>query len=244
MSHLREFRSDVWVLDESKDRLKLDPKLKKMTLVGFMDGSKSIQYYDAKTRSIKVSRNVAFNENDEPKELEDFVKIPGLQAEGEISEGPTLQTEPEIQSLTPKIPPTPSDNLLKQTEVPELPRLRSRTNPIDYRRMDNPKSRLPSLHHTSQSPIPRDITRPMEASKVKNQIQKQANFALEHLYEKILEDLEYSFTTSDQDDPKTVEEALNSPNAERWKEAMEAEMGTIEKWEHGNWRNYQKTEKP
>ena len=94
-----------------------------MTLVGFMDGSKSIRYYDAKTRSIKVSRNVAFNENEEPKELEDFVKIPGLQAEGENSEGPTLQTELEIQSLTPKIPPTPSDNLLKQTEVPELPRL-------------------------------------------------------------------------------------------------------------------------
>ena len=47
-----------------------------------MDGSKSIQYYDARTCSIKVSRNVAFNENDKPKELEDFVKIPGLQAEG------------------------------------------------------------------------------------------------------------------------------------------------------------------
>ena len=35
VSHLWEFRSDVWVLDESKSRLKL-------TLVGFMDGSKSI----------------------------------------------------------------------------------------------------------------------------------------------------------------------------------------------------------
>ena len=70
-----------------------------------------------------MSRNVAFNENEEPKELEDFVKIPGLQAEGENSEGPTLQTEPEIQSLTPQIPPTPSENLLKQTEVLELPRL-------------------------------------------------------------------------------------------------------------------------
>ena len=70
-----------------------------------------------------MSRNVAFSENEEPKELEDFVKIIGLQAEGENSEGPTLQTELEIQSLTPKIPPIPSDNLLKQTEVPELPSL-------------------------------------------------------------------------------------------------------------------------
>ena len=40
-----------------------------MTLVGFMDGSKSIQYYDAKTHSIKVSRNVAFNKNEKLKKL-------------------------------------------------------------------------------------------------------------------------------------------------------------------------------
>jgi hypothetical protein len=102
VSHLREFGSEIWILDESKNRLKLDPKSKKMMLVGFMDGSKSIQYYDTKTHSIKVSRNVAFNENDEPKELEDFVKIPGLQAEGENFEGPSLQTEPENQTIPPK----------------------------------------------------------------------------------------------------------------------------------------------
>jgi hypothetical protein len=231
VSHLREFGSDVWVLDESKNRSKLDPKSKKMTLVGFMDGSKSIRYYDAKTRSTKVSRNVAFNENDELKELKDFVKIPGLQAEEENFEGPSLQTKPETQPISPKIPSTPLDNLLEQTEVLELPRLRSRTNPIDYRKMDNPKSRLPSLRHTSQSLIPPDITRPTEASKAKNKIQEQANFALENLYEKILQDLEYSFSTSNQDDPKTVDKALSRPDAEKWKEAMETEIGTIKKME-------------
>ena len=57
---------------------------------------------------------------------------------------------------------------------------------------------------------------------------------MENLYKRILEDLEYSFATSDQDNPKTAEEALNSPNAERWKEAMEAEMETIKKM--GTWK--------
>ena len=57
---------------------------------------------------------------------------------------------------------------------------------------------------------------------------------MENLYKKIPEDLEYSFTTSDQDNPKTVEEAPNSPDAERWKEAMEAKMGTIERM--GTWK--------
>ena len=40
--NVSQFRCDVWVLDESKNRTKLDLKSKKMILVGFMDGSKFI----------------------------------------------------------------------------------------------------------------------------------------------------------------------------------------------------------
>ena len=55
-----------------------------------------------------MSRNVAFNENDESKELEDFVQIPGLQAEGEnYSEGTPSQIEPKTQEIIPKNPMTP-----------------------------------------------------------------------------------------------------------------------------------------
>ena len=215
VSHLRVFGSDVWVLDESKNRSKLDPKSKKMTLVGFMDGSKSVRYYDAASQLIKVSRNVAFNENDEPRELEDFVKIPGLQAEGEdCPEETPLQTESESQPIVAKIIPkdhtTNPENISRPKEIPELPKLQSRMNTIDYRKLDNPKSRLPSLRATSQSPIPSlDISGPTEASKAKNKSQEQANFALERLYKKILDNIEYSFSASNTDDPKTVEEALS-----------------------------------
>jgi hypothetical protein len=200
-----------------------------MMFVGFMDESKSIQYYNAKTCSIKVSKNVAFNENDKPKELEDFVKIPGLQAEGENFEGPPLQTEPENQSIPPKIPTTPPEILLQQSETPELPRLHPKTNPIDYRKMDNPKFRLSSLYITFQSLTPTsDVTRPTKASKTKNKTQDQANFALENLYKKILENLECSFSISNQDNPKTIE-ALSRSDAEKWKEVMETKMRTIAK---------------
>ena len=48
-----------------------------------MDGSKAVQYYDAKNRSIKVSRNVAFNEDEELRAL-DTIEVPGIQVEGEI----------------------------------------------------------------------------------------------------------------------------------------------------------------
>jgi hypothetical protein len=53
VAHLRKFGSDVWVLDESKNRSKLGPKSKKMKLTGFIEGSKSIWCYDAATCQIK-----------------------------------------------------------------------------------------------------------------------------------------------------------------------------------------------
>jgi hypothetical protein len=83
-------------------------------------------------------------------------------------------------------------------------------------------------------PKTNDVTRPIEASKAKNKTQDQANFTLKNLYEKILEDLECSYSTSNQDDPKTIEEALSRSDAEKWKEAMETEMGTIAKM--GTWK--------
>ena len=75
MGHLREFGCDIWVLDESKNRLKLSPRSNKMKFTGFMDGSK---YYDAATRLIKVSQNFAFNENDDLNKLEIYTDLPDL----------------------------------------------------------------------------------------------------------------------------------------------------------------------
>ena len=45
--------------------------------------------------------------------------------------------------------------------------------------------------------------------------------------------IEYSFISSNTDEPKTVEEALNSTEAEEWKKAMKTEMGTLKKM--GKW---------
>ena len=53
VSHLREFGSDVWVLDESGTRSKLDPKSKKMIFMGFMYGPKAVRYYNAKIDQLK-----------------------------------------------------------------------------------------------------------------------------------------------------------------------------------------------
>ena len=238
VAHLREFGSDVWILDESENRSKLDPKSKKMVFVGFMDGSKSVRYYDAKRRNIKVSRNFAFNENEEPGELEEIAKIPSLQAEGENLDSTPSQTDPKIKSIPPKINAASQDTLERPDDSlePRNFRTKTRTAQIDYRKMNNPLAKLPSLRNTpspsqlSASNSPPDITRATESSKAKEKSQEKTNIALEEI---IQEQIEYSFISTNTDDPKTVEEALNSPEAEEWKKAMETEMGTIKRM--GTW---------
>ena len=111
VSHLREFGCDVWVLDESGTRSKLNPKSKKMVFVGFMDGPKAIKYYDAKTRSIKVSRNVAFNENEELRELE-IREVPGLQVEGKKD----IRKDQSTQQTTQK-----TDKTINSPPIPQQP---------------------------------------------------------------------------------------------------------------------------
>jgi hypothetical protein len=100
MVHLQKFGCNVRILDESKNRSKLSPKSKKMKCTGFVDGSESIHYYDAATWSIKVSRNFAFNENDELQELEVYTDVPGLQAEGEQESSDDF-ANPEIPDTLP-----------------------------------------------------------------------------------------------------------------------------------------------
>ena len=62
-----------------------------MIFVGFMEGSKTVRYWDKDGRAIKVSRNFTFNENEELKELQ-VVELPSLEAEGENLQGTASQT--------------------------------------------------------------------------------------------------------------------------------------------------------
>jgi hypothetical protein len=70
-----------------------------MVFVGFVEGSKAVRYWDKKMRNIKVSRNFAFNENEEPGELE-VREVPGLQAEGESRDDTPTQTTSDNTEIT------------------------------------------------------------------------------------------------------------------------------------------------
>jgi hypothetical protein len=101
-----------------------------------MDGTKAIQYYNAKTRLIKVSRNIVFNENEEPKEFE-IIEVLGVRVEGENRENPPQQ---------PIVPPNP----VVKSSQPE-PRALCHTQFIDYTKLNNPSAIKKSVRRTATS---------------------------------------------------------------------------------------------
>ena len=130
-SFIREFGSDVWVLNESKNKSKLEPKAKKMVFVGIMEGSKVIRYWDKESRAIRVSRNFSFSENGELKELQ-VTEIPGLGAEGESMAVTAPQTTPKNIQTTPE----PKDQNISDMTTRVL---QAQNTQIDYRQLNDPQ---------------------------------------------------------------------------------------------------------
>ena len=125
IGHLCEFRCDIWVLDESKNRSKLSPRLDKMKFTGFMDGSKSICYYDAATWLIKVSWHFAFNEND-----------------GDSTNPTIAHTTPNTE--TPSLPP------VNTATTPAVRPVWEGRKDLNYRKVNNPHAQ-PFWHIMSQA---------------------------------------------------------------------------------------------
>ena len=199
VSHLREFGCDVWVLDESGTRSKLNPKSKKMVFMGFMDGPKAVRYYDAKMRSIKVSRNVAFNENEELRELE-IREVLGLQVEEEKD----IRKDQSTQQTTQK-----TDETINPPPIPHQPTRQLRQTAFkDYKKINNPESRLP----TTRQP---EIRSPEDAT-------ESSGLAEEDYMEMV-----FIMKGTDDDLPLNRDKAILGNEGHQWKKAMDEEMETL-----------------
>ena len=128
ISHLREFGAPVWVLLQGQNEpRKMETKSRRRIFVGYDDGSKSINYYNAQTRKILTSRNVRFLALNDETPPEPIVVLPDGPDEGE-SKG--------------SIPPTSENNgnslKRKRNEEVEPNQRRTRGKRVDYRYLDNP----------------------------------------------------------------------------------------------------------
>ena len=129
---LREFGAPVWVLLQGQNKpRKMETKSRRRIFVGYDDGSKSIQYYNAETRKVLTSRNIRFLSLTDSETPPEPIVIPDNgPREGE----PGSSTQPRSENT--------SDSLKRKREKNdegEEQRMRTRNKPrVDYRYLNNP----------------------------------------------------------------------------------------------------------
>ena len=133
VAHLREFSAPVWILAQGQ-RIpqKMLPKSHRRAYVGHDDGSKSILYYNAATRSVLTSRNFRFLIPSTPTPPEQII-IDG-ELEGEHND-PSREGEQErdTQSIIPQKRAAEEE----EDVDPRSPR-RTRGVCVDYRYLNDP----------------------------------------------------------------------------------------------------------
>jgi hypothetical protein len=202
VSHFREFGCDAWVLHQGTKQSKLAPKSAKMKFLGFLDKSHSIRFYDPATRSIRESRNVAFNENNSPSEPSMITILPGLRIEGE--------SEDRVDPKT-SIDDTPAHHQEDDDDAPEAqpPRRSSRNaNRLDYRQLHNPKAK--PNNRATESSVPEELHDPNPSTAI----------AIAYI----------SAQTDSQntgEDPRNLNAAKRTPQWENWKTAINEELETL-----------------
>jgi hypothetical protein len=60
IARLEEFRSELWVLDQSGQTRKLDAKSHKYRFMGYGDNSRAFRYYKSNTQQVLLTRNAIF----------------------------------------------------------------------------------------------------------------------------------------------------------------------------------------
>jgi hypothetical protein len=237
VAHLREFGSDVWILDQRDGRSKLDPKARKFAFVGYEEGPKAIRYYDASGRAVRVSRNFKF--------AEDPPAVPVIISELPLEGGTktvasavapiqTVHQPPPIipatssgarSGIIPPAPPPPippNQGTIPRREIPPSETLlpierrsgRLATKPdIDYYRVENPDARTSSTRLQQKN-----------SSQLRNEGESAMNATNSD------DDDEYNrayFMTTYENTPTTVAEARASPEWSHWNDAMHLEYATL-----------------
>jgi len=135
VSHLKEFGAPVWVLTQGQNiQRKMLPKSQRRAYVGHDDGSNSVKYYNAATRSILTLRNYCFITPSSPTEPEDIFIEP------ESVDSPRLEGEEKGQSNCENNSKLPEISKKRPAKGDIDPRSHQRTRGyrVDYRYLDNP----------------------------------------------------------------------------------------------------------
>ena len=237
LSHMRPFGCPVFVYIPAQLRKKLDAKSRRGIFVGYSEESKAYRIWDSAKKQVVTTRDLIFDEAA-------FLQIPkSTEVPSITSSSPSQVLIPDIPTPShPADPPTPSPSASVSSHSPrELDReliVDIPVHPLPDPIVDSPPNQFLSDslippadishtpdtldHSTSQSASQSDTldSTSQSASLGHRPINPPTRYG----------DWYYSFTAMAgtlPPVPKSSEEALKSPNAKEWKEAMDAEFQAL-----------------
>jgi len=231
VSHLREFGSDIWILDQRPSRQKLDPKARKFIFVGYDEGSKGVRYFDKIQRQVRVSRNFSFGESS-PEVQIDFI-FPDSSIEGVSSKSNQQSSISNVQSSSsmgnPPNPPNPPTGIAPHViPPPTVIPPPSPVAPPPTRKKGFVPSQYAEISDKNIIDGPRRRNQP-DYKAMDSGSDEQANFASESF--------DFTFSSTDvapEVMPQSLDEAKRSPEWPDWQKAIDAELAVLHS--KGTWK--------
>ena len=245
VSYFRVFGCLAYVHVPDAHRQKLDPTAKAVTFIGYEPSTKGYRFWDRSARSVIVSRDVTFDETIFPhRQLgqpapqvlpaqPDAVPLPvpiELPPREITLQGPPVAPVP-VPAAAPAAPPPAQQPALPPAQGVPFPVLHPPSPPPappldppeDPVALAPPNPPSPALRRSARVPVPNPrYFNPENAAPV---------------YEEEIPDEEFlnaAGSPHEDVDPLTLEQAMRSPNADKWKEACEYELDAMRKnktWE-------------
>ena len=220
ISNLRVFGCVCYYHVPDSQRQKLDPKARKAIFVGYPEGVKGYKIMDIETSKFIKTRNIKFEEGTfhsfdenavDKKWAEKFVVFP----EEFISEDGDISDEKVNLQLTTDV--VPSSNAVVQpvnTEIDDRDSLSAvipDTNPVGAVQSTYEETFMQSVNEINEK---RNRKPPARLVEECNIVDDNFCFAVESLM-------------SDVDEPRTLKQALQSPNVVEWQSAMNKEYDSL-----------------
>ena len=242
VSYLRVFGCRAWIYSEKQGK-KFDARANPMVFVGYESGSKAFRLWNPKSRSIVVSANVRFNESELPYKMPTTVPTKPTASTSSLPAPPPIETvnvpitfpsegDSNDRAPTPPPSPTPSGSR-KGKELERDPSPRSPSPPLPS---------LPTSCSTSPDILPpsddedtptlgqprrhsKRVRKPVEKYSSSNTITTEMSESEGAKFdEHYVEQVEIYAATIMPGEPTGYHDAVNGPDADKWKEAMDDEI--------------------
>lgn len=196
LNYFQIFGTPAYVHIPKDERKKLDVTSRKLIFVGYENGTKGYRLLDVNTHKIKVSRDVTFIENQQPK-----VQQQTEECNTDLEDEEEIENTEEAENLAQQENLYQHEHFIQQESLiqPENSIIGSEGEFCDERKAVRWSSR-----ENKGKPAKRLI---MEINNV---------------------------TEENIKDPQTYEEALQGPNSENWRKAMEEEINSLRSY--GTWQ--------